>query len=81
MGRCQKVPKFQGQFFRSNTIGIFLNFFSLKNTIVLIHVLITSIFELLYYLIDAQLMTASHYTTSENSMILGILIFRKKKTF
>ena len=47
MGRCQKVPKFdiQSQFSMSKIIGIFLNFFSLKNTNLGAHFLFLTFFD------------------------------------
>jgi hypothetical protein len=47
MGRCQKVRKFdfQGQFFMSKIIQIFLIFFSLKNTNLGAHFLLVAFFD------------------------------------
>ena len=47
MGRCQKVPKFdfQSQFFMSKTIGIFLNFYLLKNISLEAHSLLLTFFD------------------------------------
>ena len=47
MGKCQKVPKFdfQSQFFILKIIGIFLNFFSLKNINLGAHFLLFTFFD------------------------------------
>jgi hypothetical protein len=89
IGRCQKVPKsdFQSQFSMSKIIGIFLNFFSLKNINLGTHFLLIAFldninFKSLYFLKWCPIFDTSPFTQfSKFNNFLWVCWFLGKNIF